>query len=51
MRSWMMKRVKVVMAVLGFILSSSGLRAERFDIFRYKNCTPPLISFASILAV
>lgn len=41
----MTEKVKVVMAIFGVALSTSSLRAERFDIFSYKNYTPHFSEF------
>ena len=45
MRSRMTGKVKVVMAIFGVALSTSGLEADRFDIFSYKNSTPHFDKF------
>lgn len=38
-------KVKVVMAIFGVALSTSSLRADRFDVFSYKNYTPHFNEF------
>lgn len=45
MYSRMVGKARVVMAIFGVALSISSLRADRFDIFSYKNYTPHFNEF------
>ena len=50
MYSRMTGKTKVIMAVFGSILWTPGLRAEGFDIFRYKFCTQYFEEFYKYIA-